>query len=193
MKIVSIDTETTGLCEDTCDIIEFGAVMDDLAHPEIAYCSLPKFHCYFIKDQYEGQPYALSMHPHIFRRIADREEPYIYTSAMKFGNMFKKFLIKNGIEEKHDKVTINVAGKNFGIFDYQFLKRKTDMCKHVKMRHKMLDPAMLYMKIGDESLPGLEECKRRAGLPPEVTHNALDDAMDVVKLMRIGIKKNGIS
>jgi hypothetical protein len=36
----------------------------------------------------------------------------------------------------------------------------------------------------DESLPGLSDCKKRAGLSEVVTHNALEDAWDVVELFR---------
>ena len=183
MRYVSIDIETTGLDPDTCDIIEFGAIVDDLTDI-VPVETLPKFHCYFLKPTYSGEPFALSMHPHIFKRIANREDGWNYMSATKFGNAFKKFLVANGHEEKHDKVTITVAGKNFGAFDLQFLNKHTDLSKHVQIRHKILDPAILYIQKGDDVLPGLAECKIRAGLGGNVSHNALDDARDVVKLIR---------
>ena len=52
MKYVSIDIETTGLHEDECDIIEFGAVIDDL-RVMAPISKLPVFHCYFIKEFYK--------------------------------------------------------------------------------------------------------------------------------------------
>jgi len=183
MKYVSIDIETCGLDPETCDILEFGAVLDDLTDRRPINI-LPKFHCYFVLPEYRGQPFALSMHPKIFRRIADREDGYTYVSPTRFGNMFKKFLSENGYEIKNDRVTINAAGKNFGAFDLQFLNKQTDLAKHVKIRHKILDPAMLYLKYGDNSLPGLSECKRRANMQEEVAHDAVADAIDVVKLLR---------
>jgi len=183
MKYVSIDIETTGISVDNCDILEFGAILDDL-NDIVPIETLPSYHCYFVKDTYQGEPYALSMHPAIFRRIANREDGYKYVNAMKFGHGFKCFLKLNGFEEKHDRVTINVAGKNFGGFDLQFLNRKTDLSKHVQIRHKIIDPAILYLNKGDEVLPGLDECKYRAGLNAHVAHNALDDARDVVRLVR---------
>ena len=36
----------------------------------------------------------------------------------------------------------------------------------------------------DESLPGLGLCKKRAGLPEEVAHDAVKDAQDVILLLR---------
>jgi len=146
---------------------------------------LPVFHCYFVKDNFTGSPYALSMHPKIFRRIAEKEDGYNYYNAEKFGYKFKKFLINNGYEEDSGRIYINAAGKNFAAFDLQFLNKKTDLNKHVKIRHRILDPGSMYMKIDDEAVPGTEECLKRAGLTPNVEHEAVADAFDVVKLIRI--------
>jgi DNA polymerase III epsilon subunit-like protein len=184
MKYVSIDIETTGLNEDTCDIIEFAAVLDDLS--ELSPIErLPIFHTYFIKDNYVGEPYALSMHPEIFRRIAERDiKKYSFMSAQKLGYAFRKFLVNNGYKEEHDQVVITAAGKNFGAFDLQFLKRKTDLLKHVNIRHRIIDPAILYLKEEDQALPGTEECKLRARIFGKVEHTAEADAKDVVALVR---------
>lgn len=183
MKYVSIDIETCGLDPETCDILEFGAVLDDLKNKQPVR-SLPSFHCYFVLPIYRGEPFALSMHHKVFEKIAARGKPYSYFSPTKFGNSFKRFLMDNGYECEKDRVTINVAGKNFGAFDLQFLNRQTDLSKHVKIRHKILDPAMLYAMGTDEVLPGLDECKARAGMPKGVAHTAVADAIDVIELIR---------
>lgn len=186
MKYVSIDIETTGLDPETCDVLEFGAVLDDLENPK-AIEDLPKWHCYFVKEAYMGQPYALSMHPHIFRRIATKEEGYHYHRPMGFAYMFKKFLLENGYEMQEDRVYINAAGKNFAAFDLPFLERKTDLKKHIKIRHRILDPSSMYLRIGDEALPGTEECLKRANLDSTVAHTAIEDAIAVIKLIRYNI------
>ena len=184
LNYVSIDLETTGLNEDTCDVLEFAAVLDNLSDLK-PLDQLPVFHTYFVKDKYIGEPVAFSMHSEIFKRIAERDiKKYNFMSATKIGGQFRKFLVKNGYKEEKDRVTINVAGKNFAAFDLQFLNRQTDLAKHVKIRHKILDPAILYYQDSDEALPGLEECKKRAGLDSTVAHNALDDARDVIRLLR---------
>jgi len=183
MKIVSIDIEACGLDPKICSILEFGAVLDDLCNP-LPLKDLPIYHCYFISPLYQGEPFALSMHPSIFKRIAEREPGYNYCSPSHFGNGFKKFLIENGFKAEHDRVTINVAGKNFGAYDLQILNEQTDIAKHVKIRHKILDPGILFVEPDDESLPGLGECKKRAGLPEKVSHTAVEDALDVVELIR---------
>lgn len=196
MKYCSIDIETCGLDNEKNDILEFGAVLDN-GGPVIA--DLPRFHCYFLPqegDVYSGSAYALSMHPKIFRRIADRETGFSYVHPRSFGYRFKTFLINNGFVAEHDRVTINVAGKNFAAFDLQFLLNKTDLDKHVKIRHRIIDPAVLYYRDGDESLPGTEECKKRlnelSGLDinTHVEHTAIEDALDVVLLVRYALDHN---
>lgn len=186
MRYVSLDLEMTGLDPETCDVLEFGAVIDDLEDIR-PIDSLPSWHCYFLPPEdgcYRGQPTALAMHPQIFSRIANRTEGYNYYSPMKFGNQFKNFLDAHGFKANRDKITINVAGKNFGSCDLQFLNKKTDLSKHVQIRHKILDPGPLMMMVDDEVLPCLEECLERAGYLPEVSHTAVADALDVIKVIR---------
>jgi hypothetical protein len=191
-KYVSIDIECCGLDPLVHDIIEFGAVLDDLSDQKPIHM-LPSFHCYFVKDEYKGEPFALSMHPTIFRRIAERGEEenrnkYHYFTAEKFGNAFKTFLIKNGYPVEHDKVVINASGKNFGSFDLQFLKHKTDFLKHIIVRNRIVDPGMLFLNGDDNQIPGMAECKKRAGVNGIVAHDAISDAIDVVKLVRYGLR-----
>jgi hypothetical protein len=125
------------------------------------------------------------MHPEIFRRIAERDtKKYHFMSATKLGYAFRKFLVENGYEEKHDQVTITAAGKNFAAFDLQFLKRKTDLCKHVNIRSRVIDPAVLYLTDEDDAPPGTETCKIRAHLNPKLEHTAEADAKDVIELIR---------
>lgn len=185
MRYCSVDMESCGLIADEHSLLEFGAVIDDLQNP-LPIEELPKFHCYFlpVEGVYHGSPFALSMHPKIFRRIADREEGYNYYSPMKFGFAFKRFLIDNGYEAEHGRVTINAAGKNFGASDLQFFNKQTDLAKHVKIRHKILDPGPMFVTKDDEVLPGMEECLNRMGEEPVVAHTAVEDAIDVVKLVR---------
>lgn len=79
----------------------------------------------------------------------------------------------------------NAAGKNFANFDNKFLERLPRWKQCLKARGRTLDPSVLYVDWqGDDSAPGLAKCKKRAGLGDVVTHNAIDDAMDIVMLFR---------
>jgi oligoribonuclease len=80
---------------------------------------------------------------------------------------------------------INVAGKNFGTFDKLFLERLPRWKQLIKMRNRILDPAILFVDWkSDEALPGLGLCKERSKIEGVVTHNALEDAIDVVSVLR---------
>lgn len=82
-------------------------------------------------------------------------------------------------------LNINVAGKNFGTFDKLFLQELPWWKKLIIPKQRIIDPSVLYCDWkNDKSLPSLSECKNRAELNSVVTHNALEDAWDVVELLR---------
>jgi DNA polymerase III epsilon subunit-like protein len=192
MKYVSIDLETTGLNPKTSDIIEFGAVLDDLENPRPIE-ELPRFHCYVIPtprpkgSYYIGEPYALSMHSAIFRKIANRDEGYNYYGVDLIMYYFRDFLCHNGYTmNAKGRLVINIAGKNAAMFDVPFLKEHISNWQGVEFSHRVLDPAMLFLKISDNRLPDGETCKKRAGLEGLVSHTAIEDAIMVIRLLRKG-------
>jgi hypothetical protein len=82
-------------------------------------------------------------------------------------------------------ITLNVAGKNFGTFDKLFLQELPWWKKLIRTRQRVLDPAILMVDWKkDISLPNLTTCKERAGIEGVVTHNALEDAWDVIEVLR---------
>jgi hypothetical protein len=92
-------------------------------------------------------------------------------------------------EEEFDLIVLTPAGKNFSTFDKNFIDPLlSDISRSgeiIKFRSRVLDPAILYVDwVNDDSLPSLSTCKERAGLDPLVTHDALDDAWDVIELLR---------
>ncbi len=82
-------------------------------------------------------------------------------------------------------ITINVAGKNFGTFDKLFLEQLPWWKKLIRTRQRIIDPSILFVDWSeDNSLPSLTKCKERANIEGIVTHNALEDAWDVIELLR---------
>jgi len=82
-------------------------------------------------------------------------------------------------------ITINVAGKNFGTFDKLFLQQLPWWQKLIRTRQRVLDPAILCVDWkNDTSLPSLTTCKERTNVEGIVTHNALEDAWDVIQVLR---------
>ena len=80
---------------------------------------------------------------------------------------------------------ITVAGKNFGTFDKKFLERLPRWKQLIRTRSRLLDPSILYIDWeNDVDPPSLNTCKERAGISGEVSHNALEDAWDVIQVLR---------
>jgi oligoribonuclease len=86
---------------------------------------------------------------------------------------------------KFKKVSINCAGKNFGTFDKKFIELLPRWQQIFNIRQRIIDPSVLFTDWkNDTSLPSLGECKKRAGIEGEVTHDAIEDAWDVIMLLR---------
>lgn len=203
MIYVSLDIETTGLDPQSCDVLEVGAFLED-TNNLLPREEVPSFHKYLWREIYRGQPYALDMNAHIFKKMLelkksagighfhDNEKRLI--SAEYLWEHFKWWIYSNrkmweGTKFNDDKTffinempTLVVAGKNVSGFDIPFLKLLPGM---PKFHHRVIDPAMLYFNPRTDSVPpDLKECKKRAGLPEVVSHEALDDAWDVIQLIR---------
>lgn len=86
---------------------------------------------------------------------------------------------------------LSVAGKNFATFDKLFLEKLPRWKQLFKINQRIIDPAVLFTKwTEDEQLPNLTLCKERAGLDGVVSHNAVEDAWDVITLLRTQYEKN---
>jgi DNA polymerase III epsilon subunit-like protein len=98
-----------------------------------------------------------------------------------------KELIKSTIK----KIDVIAAGKNFSKFDRNFLEQLPLFNQLISIKARAIDPGTMFIDWeSDEYPPGLLECKKRAGIKnPEVTHNAVDDAIDVIKCIRYKINK----
>jgi oligoribonuclease len=86
-------------------------------------------------------------------------------------------------------VSINFAGKNFSTFDKLFLEKLPRWKQVIRSRQRIIDPAILFVDWNsDETLPSLGLCKERANIEGEVSHNALEDAWDVIQVLRSSYK-----
>lgn len=88
---------------------------------------------------------------------------------------------------KRSQLKVNVAGKNFANFDKVFLERLPFFTDMIRFRQRILDPVTTYSDfVNDEEAPNMEKCFSR--LSPmkdhKVSHDALDDAWDVICLLR---------
>jgi oligoribonuclease len=196
MKYVSIDIETTGLDPETCQVLQVGAVIED-TNNIVDLDKLPRFNCIVEYPSYTGSPYALWLNSNLLKKLGDMEslkkddrldhrKAHNILPAGTVAASFNMWLIANGFPQSETgAVTINVAGKNFASFDRNFLVKLPAWTSKIQMRQRIMDPAILFMEwITDESLPNLNTCLNRANLSGEVTHDAVDDAVDVVRVIR---------
>ena len=173
-KYVSIDIETTGLNPDKHQILEFGAVIDDGS--PIDEC--PTFRYIVKHDQICGDPYALAMNQELLYEMANPG-----TTMFGIENLFTQFnawLHVQGLTEK-----IVVAGKNYANFDLRFLEKLVGW-NTIEFDHRIIDVGNLYWRPSEDGayLPPMGKCLKRAGLDPTVTHHAIDDAKQVIQLIR---------
>lgn len=190
MKYISIDIETTGLNPVENDILEIGAYIEDTGEP-LPRRQLPCFHVYVWKDNYRGNAAALEMNHRILKKILELKKANDPSLVCPVGvaPLFGKFLLDNKSQWPDEKF-INgsgpfvVAGKNLAGFDLPFLNQLPGWTQF-KFHRRVVDPGILYFDpVQDEVLPDISLCKSRAGLSEFVAHEALDDAWDVISLMR---------
>jgi oligoribonuclease (3'-5' exoribonuclease) len=191
MKYLSLDLETTGLNPLLDQILMVGAVVEDTEHPEVPVEDLPSFVCFIEHDRYRGNAFALGLNGWIFDNLSGRnrtrEDVPIYPSFHACGDpyvaswvpKFSDFLSDNfSIDER-----IILAGKNMGSFDFQFLKEELPAAFLKRFGYRYIDPGSVFIdwSKGPESLPAI---KGRFGMEEECSHDALEDARDVVRVLR---------
>ncbi len=185
MIYVSIDIETTGIDPLKNSITQFAAVIDDIKNP-YPIDHLPKFN-YYIKGKnriWDKEILSFGRTKEIAKIIKEDGENVITEEELI--PKFVKFLSDNLFtKDKNGCYWITAAGKNFGAFDHQFIKRLPHYGKEVRILHRSFDPAVLFLnpKI-DDKIPDMNTCLIRAGIDKKVAHDAEQDAIDVICLIR---------
>lgn len=219
MKYVSIDIETTGLDMDKHQIVEIGAVIDELGS-DIPLEDLPKFRAVLIHEDMTMGSYCANLHRDLWPEILAAKK-YMGGAAYATGKYYKEsnkispafsvdltshYLTPNLLEHylykwlcfiicskdpffpEHNlpaPIKINVAGKNPAGFDIPFIEALPNWQGLIKFHRRVFDPASHYALDTDKNLPDLQECLKRAGIDKVVSHTAVDDALDVVRLIRL--------
>lgn len=182
MRYLSIDTETTGLNEKNCQIISIAGVLEDTLKTEVPVEELPHFHYIFKHKHMKGEPYALNMNKGLIEIIKEGKDSRLIDEGA-FTTKLQIFLLTNGIE---DVSKLKVAGKNFGTFDKKFIEKilfwdTSDFGFH----QRILDAGPLFTDFkNDEWIPNLNTCMQRAGIEGSVKHCALEDARDLIRVLR---------
>lgn len=203
-RYISIDLETSGLDPEKNQILEFGAILEDTEN-QLNFEEIPKFSCIIERKEIAGQPIALNMNARIINILSslwmtkkeERDAIRKEFNIIKEDELVSNFLNwlapyfatkENSCEDLQlysYNFVLNIAGKNYASFDGKFLEKVPGWKELVKYRHRIIDPSILYVDWGkDESLPSLDECLKRAEIKKTVTHTAIEDAWDVIQVLR---------
>jgi DNA polymerase III epsilon subunit-like protein len=184
MKLISIDIETTGLDPATCHVLEIGAVIFD-PQPELdpAIRFRPATFERIIKcSRIQGEPYALQMNADLIAEIAGTKKTHVpIRTAVEMVGDFRDFLEEN--LEEGEKATI--VGKNYDAFDRQFLNRVNgwNVVTKNRLARRVLDVGSLCFCPDDGEVQNLTKCLAKLGVRDEVTHRALDDALQCMTVV----------
>jgi len=178
---VSIDIETTGLDYNKCQILEIGVIIDN-GEP---LSKLPELRMVIDNEIISGEPCGLSMNSRLIRAIADGKEELFYPEDVAC--ILNSFLTTHGVPNG-----FTIAGANFGNFDSKFLEKLPDWKSSIKSNHRYIDVGNLYWEpeIDGFYLPSMFQCLKRAKINKPVSHKAIDDAKDVIRLVRAYVNKN---
>lgn len=199
MQYISIDIETTGLDRENHQVIEIGAIIEDTLDQK-DFDDIPKFHAIVRHDEYRGSAYAINLNQRIFSILARRErfkdddlvaydEKYNIIHVDNVADAFYNWLLDNGYGNKllvyREPIKLVCAGKNFASFDAIYLNKLPKFKNLIRFGHRIVDPATLYTDfISDDDVASLETCLERAGFETNVTHDAVLDAWDVIRVLR---------
>lgn len=182
MKYISLDLETTCLSPKKPEnILMLSMVVEDTKDIKPVE-ELPHFTCFMAHgdDVYTGQSGALAMNSWIFDILSGKTktEYPIY----KFDDPYLKIAIEDffassgiGLGKKF------LAGKNVATFDYLFLPQW--LKDHFKKR--IIDPGSVFIDFeSEEVIRRLDTLKESLGLGNTVAHDAREDALDVIRILR---------
>ncbi len=190
MRYVSLDLETSGSDPRRHQVLELAAVVEDTRRTAATpLAELPSFRRALRHPEICGTAGALALNARLLEELSDKSNlaaPDICRPDEVLPQL-REFLLANGFKpDKKDRVSFTIAGKNIGVFDIPFLRELPGWGTLVKAEPAVLDPAAFYLNWHKDSrLPSMLICQARAGdAEPHVAHQALADALEVVRLLR---------
>lgn len=181
---IALDIETTGLMEYD-QVLQVAMIYDDLKAP-IPDLERISFLVDNSDEVYHGtlDPIAISMNAWIFKEIATaakgKSNHLIFPTSIA-RNTFHEFL-----RTHYDPAgkAITFAGKNVKEFDVSSLRRNgfINSANEGWISHRVIDIGSLYL-LDFGYIPTQSEINKMIGRQA-VSHDALDDAMDVVCAIR---------
>lgn len=183
MRYVSLDLETTGLDPVTCQVLQIAMVLED-TEDQIPVNHLPRLNLYVRHEKLTGASFALAMNTTILKILSGT-----YVSSVPiFSQDGAVEKIQEWLRDIFGKKKITLAGKNVASFDLPFLTAMG--VPNEIFSHRYLDPGpMFFDPCEDDIPPNLKICLERAGYVGDVSHDALDDARDVIRCIRYATER----
>ncbi len=178
MKYLSLDLETTGLSPTLDQILMLSAVVEDSA-VETPVEELPHYTCFVKHARYTGNAFALHLNSWILQILSGTNltpHPVLSIEETKMG--FARFL-----DEQFGSNRIVVAGKNVAGFDIPFLKESGFSSVH-SFLHRVVDPGSVMIDWSKNAPPSLGDIKAKVLGDGTVAHDAYQDALDVIRVLR---------
>ena len=171
-------------------VLELAAVVEDTRRTAATpLAELPAFRRALRHPEICGTAGALALNARLLVELADKTKlaaPDICGPDEVLAQL-REFLLANGFKtNKKDCLSVVIAGKNVATFDLLFLRQLPGWGTLLKAEPATLDPAAFYLNWHKDSrLPTMLICQARAGqAEPHVAHEALADALEVVRLLR---------
>lgn len=194
MRYVSLDLETSGPDPLRHQVLELAVVVEDTKRPR-PLPELPSFRRLLRHSEIAGTAGALALNARLLAELAAAKEgpasapeaPADICLPAEVLPQLREFLLSQGFRpDPKDRVRFVMAGKNVASYDLLFLRQLPGWGALLRAEPAVLDPAVFYLNWHKDSrLPSMSICKARAQLPDtEVAHEALADALDVVRLLR---------
>ena len=182
MKYFSLDTETTGTDRQNHQVLSAALVFEDTnKNPLRPVEELPYFEGRVVYSELVGSPFALNLNRDLIASMPknpDRANGW-YSNTTELCGLMQVFIrnLRVNLALGYDDPII-IAGKNVAGFDLQFLPEFRRIC-----HYRTLDVGSVIMgadreRWEEKDIPSLNE------LVPGQTHNALDDARDVITALR---------
>jgi len=184
MKYLTIDIVTTGDDIFKNQIIEIGAVIDDLSKP-IPIDEIPKFHYYIDNHMINGTPdKLLSLHKQLII-ISEKKDKYPIINSSEVIDFFHNWLIDNSvILSQCPMYTLAIDGhKKINFLYRDLLNTKCDFKKDYY--YDIFNPMILFCDPKNQKIPTVNETLLETkNYKKRKNNNILDNVYDIVRLMR---------
>lgn len=187
---LAIDLETTGLDVVKSQILQVGWVLDDGVSPIDQLLR----NTFFIENPTitYGENYALGMNAWIFQELMKKELDRKYPTATildarrDFENALAHtssmaLIYDREMGVKRPSERIQLAGKNVAQFDLPILKNQLNFNSGL-LDHRTIDVGSVFFEDFGKN-PGFNDINKLVEYK-DITHDALDDALNVVVALR---------